>query len=80
MPLQRPFLVAITGPTGSETLRRPEEALADLGVPEKDTQAMVDLVSENGIAKIPDDAASLLLWLSRARAALCDGTQVGKDL
>lgn len=64
------WLVAIAGVHGSEDLRRPEETLDDLGVGEKDTDAMVRFVEERGLGEIPADARSLLRWLARARQAL----------
>lgn len=64
------WLAAVAGKHGSEALRRPEEILADLGIEEKDTAAMVRLVEETGLGAIPSDAHSLLRWLDRAREAL----------
>jgi len=64
------WLTAIAGCHRSEEMRRPEEKLADLGVGEKDTRAMVALIHQRGLAGIPDDARSLHRWLDRAREAL----------
>lgn len=64
------WLAAIAGHHRSEEMRRPEEKLAELGVGEKDTTAMVQLIEEKGLTGIPDDARSLHRWLERARKAL----------
>lgn len=64
------WLTAIAGHHRSEEMRRPEEKLADLGVGDKDTRAMVALIEQRGLAGIPDDARSLHRWLDRAREAL----------
>lgn len=64
------WLAAIAGVQGSESLRRPEEKLAELGVGEKDTDAMVRFVEERGLGEIPADARSLRRWLDRAEQAL----------
>ena len=64
------WLAAIAGTSGSEDLRRPEEILAAYGIDEKDTRAMVRLVENSGLGKLPADAQSLRRWLERARAAL----------
>lgn len=64
------WLVAIAGVHGSEDLRRPEQKLGVLGVGDKDTAAMVQLVEERGLGDVPADARSLLRWLARARQAL----------
>lgn len=64
------WLVAVAGMQGSEDLRRPEEKLAELGVGEKDTGAMVRFVEERGLGDIPADARSLRRWLERAKQAL----------
>lgn len=64
------WLVAVAGIPGSEALRRPEDALAALGVGEKDTAAMVAFVEERGLQSLPTDARSLRRWLDRASRAL----------
>ena len=64
------WLVAVAGMQGSEDLRRPEEKLAELGVGEKDTGAMVRFVEARGLGDIPADARSLRRWLERAKQAL----------
>jgi hypothetical protein len=53
---------------GTEALspKRAEEALAEKGVARKDGPAMARSVEEADLAKIPDDARSLRLWLTRA--------------
>jgi hypothetical protein len=64
------WLVALTGKPGSEGMARPEEVLSKLGIAEKDTEAMINLVIDADLSRIPADATSLLLWLDRARAVL----------
>ncbi len=64
------WLAALAGAQDSESLRRPEERLAELGIGEKDTAAMVRFVEETGLGKVPADALSLLRWLDRAREIL----------
>lgn len=64
------WLTAVAGHYRSEEMRRPEEKLAELGVGEKDTEAMVKLIEDRGLASIPGDARSLHRWLDRARDAL----------
>ncbi|MEO5729930.1 MAG: hypothetical protein ABI134_25640 [Byssovorax sp.] len=64
------WLVAIAGIVGSEGMSRPEEVLSRLGIAEKDTEAMINLVTAADLSRIPADAKSLLLWLTRARAVL----------
>jgi hypothetical protein len=68
------WLVAVAGHHGSEGMRRPQERLAELGMDEKDTAAMVRLVEENGVTNIPADAHSLRRWLERARQAFDEPT------
>jgi hypothetical protein len=64
------WLAAVAGCRRSEDLRRPEEKLAELGIAEKSTSAMVKLVEERGLGGVPDDARSLRHWLARAKDAL----------
>jgi hypothetical protein len=64
------WLVAITGKAGSEEMTRPEETLSTLGIAGKDTEAMVNVVLNADLSRIPDDAMSLRRWLTRARAVL----------
>jgi hypothetical protein len=64
------WLVAVAGHHRSEEMRRPEEKLAELGLGEKDTKAMVQIIEDRGLASIPVDARSLHRWLDRAREAL----------
>jgi hypothetical protein len=73
------WLAALAGHRRSEEMRRPEEKLADLGVAEKDTPAMVRLVEDRGLAGIPDDAQSLRRWLERAREALGEDEPTRED-
>ncbi len=64
------WLLAIRGERRSEEPRHPEERLAAFGVASKDTAAMVALVERFGLSAVPEDAASLRLWLTRAQEAL----------
>ncbi|WP_437630055.1 hypothetical protein [Sorangium sp. So ce854] len=73
------WLVAVAGHHGSEGMRRPHETLAELGINEKDTAAMVRLVEENGLTNIPADARSLRRWIERARRALGEPAPMRAD-
>lgn len=66
------WLLAISGRTGTEDIRdkRADVELESLGIPAKDTAAMVEHVQRHGIAAVPPDAASLHAWLARVDAYL----------
>ncbi len=64
------WLVALAGIAGSEGMTRPEEVLSRRGIAEKDTEAMLNLVTDAALSRIPADAVSLRTWLDRARAVL----------
>ncbi|HVI04371.1 MAG TPA: hypothetical protein VM869_37045 [Enhygromyxa sp.] len=66
------WLLAVSGRTGTESLRveKTDSELEALGVPAKDTAAMVELVERRGTASLPSDAASLSAWLQRAGVCL----------
>jgi hypothetical protein len=66
------WLLASTGRTGSERLRdgKVDEALAEHGVPAKDTERMLALVERHGLDAVPSDASSLQAWLGRVRTVL----------
>lgn len=64
------WVLAVSGQRRSEDLRRPEGRLGEIGVPPKDTAAMIALVDRCGLSGIPDDAVSLRKWLARAKGAL----------
>jgi hypothetical protein len=59
------WLLALSGCTGTEALRdgKTDQQLEELGVPAKDTVAMVEHVGRCRLALIPADAASLRAWL-----------------
>jgi hypothetical protein len=52
------------------TPKRAAQALQDKGVKPKDGTAMVRLVEEADLSKLPSDATSLAAWLARARNVL----------
>jgi hypothetical protein len=52
------------------TPKRAEQALQDKGVKLKDGTAMVRLVEEADLSKLPSDATSLTAWIARARNVL----------
>ena len=66
------WILAILGVKGTESLssNRAEQTLARKGVALKDGRAMVEVVENADLAKIPPDAASLRTWLKRAQAVL----------
>jgi hypothetical protein len=70
------WLLALTGRTKTEHLgkAKTEADLQALGVPSKDTAAMVEHVQQHGLAAIPPDAASLHAWLARVDACLGERT------
>jgi hypothetical protein len=69
------WLAALSGVQTSEDLRRPEEKLAELGIDDKDTAAMVRFVEDTGLGNVPADALSLRRWLDRARNILGETNQ-----
>ncbi len=64
------WLVALLGTGGSETMRRPEEVLEKKDISLKSTLEYVAVVRNADMNSLPEDAASLRLWLERARAVL----------
>ncbi|MFC1654644.1 hypothetical protein ACFL2F_02460 [Myxococcota bacterium] len=66
------WIVALSGTHRSEQMgkQRVRERLADLGIPQKNTAAMVELVEDAEMEHIPNDAYSLRRWLGRAMEAL----------
>jgi hypothetical protein len=72
VPTVEAWILALTGRTGTESLSRGKLVAAMeglLGVA-KMTTAYVDVVRGAELAKIPADAASLRVWIERARAAI----------
>jgi hypothetical protein len=66
------WIVALSGKNGSEEMRRPEDALRELGIGDKSTGDMVEFVQDKvDLANVPSDARSLRRWLERGRDALC---------
>jgi hypothetical protein len=67
------WILALLGVRGTEALS-PKRAEQDLAVKsaarKKDGRAMVRIVEDADLARIPPDAASLHTWLDRARAVL----------
>ncbi len=66
------WILALAGATHSEDRGHLLERLAELGVGEKDTRAMVAVVERADLEHLPADALSLHSWLGRARTALLD--------
>jgi hypothetical protein len=64
------WLIALTGKSGSESIRHPEKNLADLGLRAKHGPDYVAHVEKHGISGVAQDATSLKRWLKRARHAL----------
>lgn len=66
------WLIALSGRTRSQDTREAqiEEIFSDLGIKLKDTAAMVRLVEEANLSRIPKDAKSLHDWLNKARTVL----------
>jgi hypothetical protein len=66
------WLVALAGRTCSQDTREAqiEEIFSDLGIKLKDTAAMVRMVEEADLSRIPKDAQSLHDWLDKARRVL----------
>jgi len=66
------WLLALSGHIGSESNRRPEQSLSELGI--GTTAEMVAFVEAMGIERIPQDANSLRTWLDRASSVLGGST------
>ena len=66
------WLLALSGRTGIEATgaEKTDRELEALGVPPKDTVAMVEHVQRHELASIPSDAASLGAWLALVEAHL----------
>ncbi len=64
------WLFAITGKAGSESIRRPADEIASLGLRKKHTADYVAHIEKHGLSRIPDDAQSLKRWIARAQRAL----------
>jgi len=72
IPTLEGWILALLGRSATEALtpQKAARALADAGIDLKDTLAMVAVVQEADIDRLPDDAASLTAWLAQARAVL----------
>lgn len=72
VPTLEGWILALLGELGTEALSpiRAEAALVAKGVGAKDGDAMTRVVEEADLARIPEDAASLSTWVSRAKAVL----------
>lgn len=66
------WIIALSGKHRSEDLgkARIEETLSELGIPSKDTERIVEIISNADIEKIPEDAWSLKTWIEKARTIL----------
>jgi hypothetical protein len=58
--------------TESLSPKQAAKRLVELGVPEKDTDAMVAVIENAEMNKVPADAESLRNWLLQARTAMSD--------
>lgn len=70
VPLLEGWILALLRVRRTEELapKRAEEDLIAKGVPAKDREAMVRVIEEADLDQLPDAAASLRLWLTRAAA------------
>ena len=65
------WILALKGERRSEEPACPEDRLAKLGVPRKDTRAMVECVESADLASLPEDAKSLRAWIALAQRRFC---------
>ena len=79
-PVLEAWLLAMKHTHGTESLSKAaaQSKLQEMGIPPKDTAAMVALVEgapiEHGdIESLPEDAATLRAWIGRAREVLLSG-------
>jgi hypothetical protein len=72
VPVLEGWMLALLGAQGTQQLRKAaaQSKLAEMGVPSKNTRAMVEVVSNSDLDRVPTDAESLGKWLALARAAL----------
>ena len=64
------WLLALAGQVGSESHRHPEKQTELLGLPPKDSRAIVRHIESAALDRIPADALSLRRWIECARQAL----------
>jgi hypothetical protein len=71
-PLLEAWILALGGTTKTESMSktRAQSTLGERGVADKDTGAMVDVVLQASLDRLPQDAKSLNQWLARARDVL----------
>lgn len=72
VPTVEAWIASLAGRDGAEGLSRAKliEAMASLGLAQKQTRDYVGVIAGADLIKLPADAASLRTWLTRARAAL----------
>jgi hypothetical protein len=72
VPALEGWILALLGESGTENLSKAsaQTRLRNRNVGDKDTQAMVEIVSNASMDQIPRDAASLRDWLVQAERAL----------
>jgi hypothetical protein len=72
VPTLEGWILALSQERRTEELtpKRAEQALQDKGVKPKDGTAMVRLIEEADLSKLPSDATSLAAWLARAKNVL----------
>ncbi|MBI5499289.1 MAG: hypothetical protein HY907_03535 [Deltaproteobacteria bacterium] len=69
------WLLALLGQAGTERLPDPKRELERRGL--ETCQSKVELIREHGIARVPNDAASLGRWLGRVREVLAPPVPAG---
>jgi hypothetical protein len=72
VPVLAGWMLAMLGEYGTERLGKEaaRSKLVELKVPSKDTAAMVEIAAKVAVEKLPNDATSLKVWLTRANAVL----------
>jgi hypothetical protein len=72
IPTLEGWILALLGENGTEDLgpKRVEAVLVEKGVARKNGLAMVQVVANADLDKMPRDARSLSVWLARARQVL----------
>jgi hypothetical protein len=72
VPVLEGWMLALLGESGTERLGKTaaQSKLREKGIPLKDTPAMVKVVTESSLERVPQDAVGLRGWLSTAREVL----------
>jgi len=74
VPALEGWILALAGVPGTEKMsrRRAEAECEKRQIEAKNTAAMVGIVDQADLARIPSDAVGLRLWLDRAKNVLCN--------